>query len=212
VSALLASCSFVVARHSRAIEHGERALTIAAASGDLTLQLQANFFLGQANFGLGAYHRARDSFTKNLDPPPADLIGIMYSILSGAWVAWSLAELGELPQGLARAEEALKAADALGDHFCLINALASVGIVRLWKGELAEAIPPLERGLARSQGSRNQTAVVLIGAFSGHAHALAGRLDEALSLLEQSVKQGEKGMGYGYSLSVSLLGQAYLQS
>jgi tetratricopeptide (TPR) repeat protein len=116
VSALLAGLSFAMARHSRAVEYGERALAIAAASGDLTLQLQANFFLGQAHLGLGAYHRARDSFTKNLDPPPADVIGIMYSILSRAWLAGSLAELGELPQGLARAEEALKAAEALGDH------------------------------------------------------------------------------------------------
>jgi class 3 adenylate cyclase/tetratricopeptide (TPR) repeat protein len=214
VSALLAGLSFAVAKHSRAVEYGERALAIAAASGDLTLQLQANFFLGQANLGLGAYHRARDSFTKNLDPPPTDLIGIVYSILSCAWVAWSLAELGELPTGLARAEKALNAAETLGDQFCLINALASVGIVRVWKGDWAEAIPLLERGLALSHDTRNQSAPVLIGAMAGHAYALAGRWDEALTLLEQSVKQGEKVMGYCYSLSLSVvfLGQTYLRA
>jgi class 3 adenylate cyclase/tetratricopeptide (TPR) repeat protein len=211
VSALLAGLSFVVAKHNRAVEYGERALAIAAASGDLTLQLQANFFLGQANLGLGAYHRARDYFTKNLDPPPTGLTGILYSILSHAWVAWSLAELGELPTALARAEEALNAAEAVGDQFCLVNAIACVGNVRVWKGDLAEAIPLLERGLALSHDARNQSAGVLVGAMTGHAYALSGRLNEAVTLLEQSIKQGEKGMGWGYSLLVGFLGRAYLQ-
>jgi class 3 adenylate cyclase/tetratricopeptide (TPR) repeat protein len=211
VSALLAGFLFAMAKHDRALEYGARALALGAASKDLTLQLQANFFLGQAYHGLGEYSRARDSFAKNLDTPPADLMGTVYTILSRAWSAWSLAELGEFSDATARAKQALDAAEALGDHFDLVNALAAVGLVCLLKGDLDNAIPPLERCLALSQEARNQRTAIVAGAWVGHAYALSGRLGEALTLLERSVNQGERGMEFGHSLSLSFLGQAYLQ-
>jgi class 3 adenylate cyclase/tetratricopeptide (TPR) repeat protein len=211
VSALLASFSFAVAKHNRALEYGERALAIGAASEDLTLQLRANFFLGQAYHGLGEYSRARDSFTQNLDAPPADLMGTVYRILSCAWSAWSLAELGEFSDATARAEQALDSAEALGEHFDLVNALAAVGLVCLIKGDLQNAIPPLERCLALSQAARNQRTAIVAGAWVGHAYALSGRLGDALTLLERSVNQAQKGMEFGHSLSLGFLGQAYLQ-
>jgi tetratricopeptide (TPR) repeat protein len=211
VSALLAGFLFAMAKHNRALEYGARALALGAASEDLTLQLQANFFLGQAYHGLGEYSRARDAFAKNLDTPPADLMGTVYAILSRAWSAWSLAELGEFSDATARAKQALDAAEALGDHFDLVNALAAVGLVCLLKGDLDNAIPPLERCLALSQEARNQRTAIVAGAWVGHAYALSGRLGEALTLLERSVNQGERGMEFGHSLSLSFLSQAYLQ-
>jgi tetratricopeptide (TPR) repeat protein len=139
VSALLAQFFVTVTRHDRALEYGERALAIGTASDDLTLQLQANFSLGQAYHLLGEYHRARDSFAKNLDVPPTDLTGTIFSILSCAWSASSLAELGEFSDGMARAERALDAAEALGDHFDLINALGTAGTVCLLRGDFPKA-------------------------------------------------------------------------
>jgi tetratricopeptide (TPR) repeat protein len=207
----LAGFLFAMAKHNRALEYGARALALGAASEDLTLQLQANFFLGQAYHGLGEYSRARDSFAKNLDTPPADLMGTVYTILSRAWSAWSLAELGEFSDATARAKQALDAAEALGDHFDLVNALAAVGLVCLLKGDLDNAIPPLERCLALSQEARNQRTAIVAGAWVGHAYALSERLGEAVTLLERSINQGERGMEFGHSLSLSFLGQAYLQ-
>jgi class 3 adenylate cyclase/tetratricopeptide (TPR) repeat protein len=211
VSALLAGFLFAMAKHDRALEYGERALALGAASKDLTLQLQANFFLGQAYHGLGKYSRARDAFAKNLDTPPADLMGTVYTILSRAWSAWSLAEIGKFSDATARAKQALDAAEALGDHFDLVNALAAVGLVCLLKGDLDNAIPPLERCLALSQEARNQRTAIVAGAWVGHAYARSGRVGEALTLLERSVNQGERGMEFGHSLSLGFLGQAYLQ-
>jgi DNA-binding NtrC family response regulator/tetratricopeptide (TPR) repeat protein len=211
VSALLAQFFVTVTRHDRALEYGERALAIGTASDDLTLQLQANFSLGQAYHLLGEYHRARDSFAKNLDVPPTDLTGTIFSILSCAWSASSLAELGEFSDGMARAERALDAAEALGDHFDLINALGTAGTVCLLRGDLPQGIPRLERCLALLQAAQNESAGVVAGAYLGHAYALSGRLGDALILLERSTEQAAKYMTFGYSLSLTFLGQAYWQ-
>jgi tetratricopeptide (TPR) repeat protein len=211
VSALLAQFLVTVARHDRALEYGERALAIGTASDDLTLQLQANFSLGQAYHFLGQYHRARDTFTRNLDTPPTDLTGTIFSILSCAWSAGSLAELGEFSDGMARAERALDAAEALGDHFDLLNALGCAGAVCLLRGDLPEAIPRLERCLALIQAAQNESAGIVAGAYLGHAYALSGRLGDAMTHLERSMEQAAKSMTFGHSLPLIFLGHAYWQ-
>jgi transcriptional regulator with AAA-type ATPase domain/tetratricopeptide (TPR) repeat protein len=211
VSAHMASCFWTVGEPSRAVEYAERALAIGAAVEDVTLQLQASFYLGLAHHAQGEYRRAKDSFTKYVDHPPADLMGHLYSTLSSAWSAWSLAELGEFSSGIAQAEKAVKTAEALGDQFGLLNACGFVGVVLLGKGDLHKAIPPIERSLALSQETRSQTGIVVTAAFLGYTYALSGRLGEAVTLLEQSVTQAERGMAFGHSLWVGFLSQAYLQ-
>jgi DNA-binding NtrC family response regulator/tetratricopeptide (TPR) repeat protein len=211
VSALLAQFLCNSATHDRALEYGERALALGTASDDLTLQLQANFAMGQTYHLLGDYHRARDVFTKNLDVPPTDLTGTIFSTLSCAWSAASLAELGEFSDGMARAERALDAAEALGDHFDLLNALGAAGVVCLLRGDLAQAIPRLERCLALVQVAQNESAGIIAGAYLGHAYALSGRPGDALTLLERSIERAAKYMTFGHSLSLTFLGHAYWQ-
>jgi transcriptional regulator with AAA-type ATPase domain/tetratricopeptide (TPR) repeat protein len=211
VCALLASFLFTVAGYPRALDCGARALAVGVAAGDLTLQLQANFFLGQTYHGLGDYHRAAAAFAKNLDPPPVDLTGTMFSTLSCAWSAGCLAELGEFTEATARAERALDAAEALGDHFDLVNALGAAGLVGLLRGELHQAIPRLERCLALSQAAQNESAILWAGTFLGHAYALSGRFGHALTLLGRSVDRAAASMKFGHSLSLAFLGQAHLQ-
>jgi class 3 adenylate cyclase/tetratricopeptide (TPR) repeat protein len=211
VSAQMANCFFLLGDYNRAVEYSERALAIGAALEDVTLQLQASFALGLAYHALGEYRRANDTFTKNEDHPPTDVMGIIYSTVSIAWSAWSLAELGEFSRGIGRAEQALKTAEALSDQFSLLNAYGSAGVVYLGRGDLHSAIPALERCLALSQETRNYPVFVLSSAFLGHAYALSGRLGEALALLERSVNQAEKGMGPGHSLGVRFLSEVQLQ-
>jgi class 3 adenylate cyclase/tetratricopeptide (TPR) repeat protein len=211
VSAQMASCFFILGDYNRAVEYSERALAIGAAVEDVTLQLQAAFHLGLAHHALGEYQRANDTFAKNEDHPPTDLMGIIYSTVSIAWSAWSLAELGEFSRGIARAEQAVKTAEALGDQFSLLNAYGSVGVVYLGRGDLHSAIPPLERCLALSQETRNYSTIGLSSAFLGHAYALSGRLAEAVALLERSVNQAEKGMVSAHSLGVRFLSEVQLQ-
>src|SRR5205807_1098814 len=58
----------------QAIENGQRALTIASAIGDFSLQIQANHFLGSAHYKLGDYNRAINHFTRNVDSLVGDQI------------------------------------------------------------------------------------------------------------------------------------------
>jgi tetratricopeptide (TPR) repeat protein len=211
VCALLASFLFIVARYQRALDCGARALAAGVAAGDATLQLQANFFLGQTYHGLGDYSRAAAAFAKNLDPPPVDLTGTMFSILSCAWFAGCQAELGQFTVATAQAEGALDAAEALGDHFDLVNALGAAGLVGLLRGDLPLVIPRLERCLALSQAAQNESAAVWAGTFLGHAYALSGRLDDALMLLGRSVDRAAASMKYDHALALAFLGHAHLQ-
>jgi transcriptional regulator with AAA-type ATPase domain/tetratricopeptide (TPR) repeat protein len=212
VSALFAGLLFTLGQQRRAVEYGERALAIGVALDDLTLRIQANFHLGQAHHAVGEYRRATELFTKNMDTPPTDLTGTMYSLLSNAWVAWSLAELGAFAAGITRGEAALTTAEALGDQFIIVNALASLGLLHLVKGDLQKATPLLERTLELNQATRDQSVIVWIGAVLGHGYALQGRSREAVTLLERSVtlNLSTKVLVCYHSFFVGLLGEAYL--
>src|SRR5262249_42205236 len=59
---------------NRAVESGERALALATALGDFTLQVMATFFLGLAYHALGNYRRAVDCFSKSVVSLPGDLL------------------------------------------------------------------------------------------------------------------------------------------
>ncbi|HSF29199.1 MAG TPA: adenylate/guanylate cyclase domain-containing protein, partial [Candidatus Tectomicrobia bacterium] len=58
----------------RAVESGKRALALATALGDFTLQVMATFFVGTAYHGLGDYRRAVDCFRRNVVSLTGELI------------------------------------------------------------------------------------------------------------------------------------------
>ena len=51
----------------RAVEYGQRALALAAASGDFALQMIATFFLGLAHFPSGSYRQVVSYLRKNIE-------------------------------------------------------------------------------------------------------------------------------------------------
>ena len=101
-------------------------------------------------------------------------------------------------------------AEALGDHFDLINAVGALGMVFLLRGDVHNAIPRLERSLVLTHTARNYDAEVYAAACLGHAYALSARHEEAVTLLERSVNQLEGVRRFGHSLWLSFLGHAYL--
>jgi tetratricopeptide (TPR) repeat protein len=135
------------------------------------------------------------------------------SVVSRTWLVWSLAELGAFPEGIVRAREGIKIAEAINRPDSLINAYSGIGFLFLRKGDLSEAISLLERGFGFYQDWQIPLLFPLVASALGAAYALSGRVAEALPLLEQAVAHAAsmKVMDF-QSYRLACLGEAHLLS
>ncbi len=201
----------------RAIETGQRALAIALASSDVALEVMATFFLGLPYIARGDYRQAVSYHRRNVDALTGPWLHERFgepglpSVFARAYLAWSLAELGEFAEGLARAEEAVQIAESVDQPFTLSHAYFGLGLLRLRRGNLGQAIPALEKSLDVCQVSDIQLVLPWAAAALGYAYALAGRSAESFPLLEHAVEQSTSTQQRAYSsLWVTHLGEAYL--
>jgi len=180
----------------RAVESSHRALAIARAREDFSLQVVANLRLGQAYLGLGDYRCARECLQSNIQSLEGDLIrerfgeGGLLSVLSRIFLVDSLANLGEFAEGIARGEEGVRIAETVDHPVSLIGACRGLGHLYLRKGDLDKAIHFLERGREVCQALDIPTSFFACASFLGYANVLSGRLADGLPLLEQSIEQG----------------------
>ena len=180
---------------ARAVESGERALALATALGDFALEVMATFFVGTAYHALGDYRRAVDCFRRNVASLTGELIRERFgmtglpAVMSRTWLVSCLADLGAFDEGTARGEEAVRLAEAVDHPFSLTQAYFALGSLYLRKGDLHQAIPVLERGLELCQVANILTWFPTVAATLGYAYTLAGRVAEALPLLQQAAAQ-----------------------
>jgi tetratricopeptide (TPR) repeat protein len=181
-----------------AIESGQRALALAAAHGDVGLQVMANFYGGSVYYDLGDYRQAMDFLGWNVASLAGDLIRERFgmtglpSVLSRVYLSWSLAELGAFAESLARGEEAVQIAEAADHPFSRIWAYFGIGHLYLRKGDFYQSISVLERGFRLCQDWHIPALFPAVASPLGAAYALSGRVTEALPLLEQAASQGKE--------------------
>ena len=95
----------------------------------------------------------------------------------------------------------------LVDHpFSVALSLFSAGYVRVRQGDFHQAIEALERGVATCQAWQIESQLPALVATLGYAYALAGRVDEALPLLQPALKTPLVNL----ALFTSFLGEAQL--
>jgi tetratricopeptide (TPR) repeat protein len=117
--------------------------------------------------------------------------GLSPLLVNGAaYLAWSLAELGEFAEATRRTEESLRVAEASENPLGLITACMGVGMVRLRQGNVPAALPALEQGLQVCY-KFGLTALNFHGlaASLGAVYALANRTAEAIPLLRKVADQ-----------------------
>ena len=137
----------------------QRALAIAEALGDFATRVRATYYLGGAYHTQGDYPRAIDylrqavAFVKR-DPlwKAFDSIGVI-SVNARLYLCWSLAEMGAFAEGSARAQEALRIAEAAEATVSRIQAYFAIGLVALRQGVLDRAIAVLERSVGLCQSA-----------------------------------------------------------
>jgi tetratricopeptide (TPR) repeat protein len=119
--------------------------------------------------------------------------------------------LGAFPEGITYGEEAVRIAEVVDHPSTLIHAYLGVGFLSIRTRDLSRAIPVLERCLDLCRVFNillwfSETAAAL-----GCAYACAGRIAEALPLLEQAEQRGAAmGTVGGQSLRVGYVSEAYL--
>jgi class 3 adenylate cyclase/tetratricopeptide (TPR) repeat protein len=204
---------WVMGDQAHALEYGQRALALATALEDGSLQAQASWELGIVYRTLGEYRRAMECFGRNvaslkdrLHEPSS--VGPSASVGPLSYLVWCLAEVGEFAEAVARGEEGVRLAEALGQAEGLIFAYRGLGYLYLVKGDLHRAIPVLERGLALARDRAGY--VPWISASLGYAYALAGRVADAMPLLEEAVQRAASIGRVGQSLRLAYLSEAYL--
>ena len=203
--------------HDGAVESGQHALAIAETLGDVALQVLAHHSLGVTYHALGDYRRAMGLLRSNVESLAGDLIRERFgmtslpAVLSRAWLARCLAELGAFPEGIVHAEEAVRIAEAVDQPNSPIIAYLGVGFLSLRTRDLSRAIPVLERCLELCRVYNILIWFPETASALGCAYAFAGRIAEALPLLEQAEQSGAAlGTMGGHALRVSYMSEAYL--
>jgi predicted ATPase len=214
VSAYLSPYFHNTGDQDRAVETGHRALAIAKATEDFPLEVMATFFLGLAYIALGDYRQAasyhrRDValLTREWHHEHFGESGLP-AVFARVYLILSLVELGEFTEGRARAAEAMQIAETVDQPFTLGHACWGVGLLSLHQGDLLQAIAALKRGLEVCQAGDIGLLLPWVASALGYAYLLAGRLPEALPLLQQAVEQ-DATQAY-YPLWLTHLSEAYL--
>jgi len=200
----------------RAVEFGQRALTIATASGDFALEMTATFTLGIYYHILVNYRQAARYHRTNVEALVGEWLyerfgdATLPSVAARYWYVRSLAELGEFAEGSIHGAEAVRLAETVEQPFTLSNAYLCIGFLHLRQGDLPQAIARLAKGLEICQTADIPLQLPLAAGSLGYAYTLSGRLAEAQPLLEQAVELTVARPIGPYPLWAVHLGEAYL--
>jgi tetratricopeptide (TPR) repeat protein len=197
----------------RALELSQRALAIAIRHDDVSLQTSSNHRLGVVWLARGDYRQAVERLSRVAETRQGDRLlssGALASVSARERLAWSLAELGEFVEAMACAEEAARIAREVDQPRSLVYAHRSLGLVPLRRGDLVQAIPPLERAVELCRAIPAQVLFDIAAAHLGYAYALSGRLSEGVALTEAALAEPTVTGTTNHPLFLAYLGEAHL--
>ena len=200
-----------------ALADGQRAVGLLMSAGDVSLQVLAQFCLGEVYVSRGDYRQAIDALQRNVEVLDTGIVRERFggfavgpglqSVASRFWLAYALAEVGAYTEGMARGEEAVRLAEADEHPFSLALAYRGIGHVYLRKGDIHKAIPLLHRGLELCRAWNITVHYFSLAADLSLVFALSGQVTEALALLEQIMAQPSFGR---QAYRLALVSETYL--
>jgi class 3 adenylate cyclase/tetratricopeptide (TPR) repeat protein len=206
-----------VGDHACGLDFGHRGLELAKASGDLALEVATRIYLAHVFYDMGRFRAASDLLHRTVESVRAvsehERFGLPYivSVHSRTWLALCLAELGQFPEALELANQAMRIAEAAGHPSSLTSAHVAVGRVHLRRGDMPSSLPILERGLELSRRWNIRLLFPFLAEALGLAYVYSGRVDDGLPLLReaQAVHLAMRG-GAGQAIRLVSLSQGHL--
>ncbi len=194
----------------------EQVQAIGETLADIPLQVAAQYYHAHIGYMLGDYRGTEDTCRKLTQLLKGDQTRERFglwqfpAVLSRAFLARTLAERGLFDEGEAHGHDAIRIAEALDHPFSLIEACLGLAYLHSVRGDLSQAVRPLERAVAL--GGENITIFAPNAMASlGHAYAASGRVGEGISWLKRGLAgQDSVGIGYLYSVSLVQAGEVYL--
>ncbi len=201
----------------QALELSHRALAIAIGHNDESLQALVGDRLGAIWQEKGDYRQAVEHLSRGVEALQDNRqykrtpTGVVVSIWARDRLAACLAELGDFAEAMARAEEAGRIAREIDHAPSQLCAYRSLGLVSLRRGDLVQAIPPLEHAVELCRGIPAPNYFDGSAARLGYAYALSGRLPEGVALIEEALANpAAMGGVANHPLFLAYLGEAHL--
>ena len=202
----------VLGDNARALEYGERTLSLARQLDDVGLQVDGHQFLGVLYTSLGDFRQALHHLDANVRLLVGEhrrgRFGHFYAVHARTWRVWCLAELGRLHEAAAAAAAARRIADEARHPHNVVAACWASGYLDRLRGRAAAAADALNRAYALCETAGIALWLRPTAALLGHAYAWLGRTTEGIRLLEQAVRPGENNVAV--AAWKVFLGEAYL--
>ncbi len=215
-SAYLSQYLWWMGDHEQAVLLGERALNIARTIGDVSLEAVATFFMGQGCFNAGTYDLAVDHLHRNVKLLEGDLASQRHgltglpSVLSRAWLAWSLCEMGRFDEAMEHAQRGLLIAEEVNQPYSIAAACLAIGQLELVQSGPAQAMPLLQRAVELCETRDLDVIFPMAAALLGLAYALQGEVEKSAKLLERSDADAAAAKIFDTPTSANALGTGHL--
>ena len=202
----------------RAHVFAQRGFALAEAVGDTVPLIDIGLNLGMILCTMGDYRRAAVVLAKPVALLQGDLARALLgratypAVRARVALTWCLVELGEFRQASAVVEEGMQIAEALQQPSSLLQAHYSACYLLFGQGKFHNAIPRLERSLARWNTSDGAGSYHECAGALGYAYAMTGRLAEAFPLLEQAVERARRVNRRSETRVLGYLVDAYLHA
>jgi tetratricopeptide (TPR) repeat protein len=180
-----------------ALTYFQRALAVATALGDIALQGWANQNMGMTYFNLGDYRQAMDYLQQVLTALEGELCHQSFGVVSRpsiqtrVWMVLSLSELGNFADGVAYGNEALQIAEAVNGLWEHQVVYTRMGHLHVRQGNLRQAIVLLERVAVWGQDATIPLFYRISATLLALAYALANRTTDAVTMLEQVMRNAD---------------------
>jgi len=205
---------------SRARTCLDRARSLAAGTNDQVLRALVAQYTGVVLHVFGEYResiqclRASAHIRRDLDrsarewasPVSGRAEGVR--VIAQAWLARSLAIVGEFEEGIALGRDALAAADCIENLYAALQAALSLGDIHRQRGDWIPATEALERAQHITAERKFRVETPLVESRLGVVYVATGHTARGLTLLRNAVANiGTATKDVRYSLAIRLLGE-----
>jgi class 3 adenylate cyclase/tetratricopeptide (TPR) repeat protein len=213
VLVLRANHAWWVGEPAAAAAAAERALALARALGDRTLETTARFYLGQARHARGDYEAAIEDFRAVVTAAEAEAATgtppRVASLFFGVWLVRCLVETGR-EEALHQAERTVALAARLDSPPAAVATAHARGWLAIAGHDLGAGIAALERARALAESVRVPVLALATDTLLGRGYTLAGTT-AGVPLLTAAAERAEVlGLWVDQSLRLAWLAEAKL--